>query len=386
MRADLVVHWGMQIPKTPAAIAFFLGLTAMAMAPKTTWSQPDEVPLYTFKSLVDLTATTVKDQCQTGTCWSFSTTSFLESEAARISGEVVDLSEMASVRHTYPLKAEMYLRHHGLHQFGPGSLCHDVLNAMGSYGVVPEFAFTGLDKGEEAYNHGEFDAVLAAAVKAMSEQRVLSDDWRDAVDGICDAYLGKLPSSFQFEGTTYTPTSFRDHLGLSASNYVSLTSFTHHEFGESFVLEVPDNFSRGTFLNLPIRDLARVVQNALEQGYTVAWDADVSEKGFSFRNGMALMPAEGQKAELWKSVVEEEKVTQESRQEAFDAHVTTDDHLMHIVGLAEDQNGETYFVIKNSWGGANPYGGRQYISMAYFKAKTIAVTMHRDAVRTKKSR
>lgn len=376
----------MQIPTTPASIAFFLGLTAMAMAPNTTWSQSDEAPLYTFKSLVDLTATTVKDQCQTGTCWSFSTTSFLESEAARISGEVVDLSEMASVRYTYPLKAEMYLRHHGLHQFGPGSLCHDVLNAMGSFGVVPEFAFTGLDKGEAEYNHGEFDAVLAAAVKAMSEQRVLSDDWRDAVDGICDAYLGKLPSSFQFEGTTYTPTSFRDHLGLSASNYVSLTSFTHHEFGESFVLEVPDNFSRGTFLNLPIRDLARVVQNALEKGYTVAWDADVSEKGFSFRNGMALMPAEGQKAELWKSVVEEEKVTQESRQEAFDAHVTTDDHLMHIVGLAEDQNGETYFVIKNSWGGANPYGGRQYISMAYFKAKTIAVTMHRDAVRTKKSR
>jgi bleomycin hydrolase len=376
----------MQIPTTPASIAFFLGLTAMAMAPNTTWSQSDEAPLYTFKSLVDLTATTVKDQCQTGTCWSFSTTSFLESEAARISGEVVDLSEMASVRYTYPLKAEMYLRHHGLHQFGPGSLCHDVLNAMGSFGVVPEFAFTGLDKGEAEYNHGEFDAVLAAAVKAMSEQRVLSDDWRDAVDGICDAYLGKLPSSFQFEGTTYTPTSFRDHLGLSASNYVSLTSFTHHEFGESFVLEVPDNFSRGTFLNLPIRDLARVVQNALEKGYTVAWDADVSEKGFSFRNGMALMPAEGQKAELWKSVVEEEKVTQESRQEAFEAHVTTDDHLMHIVGLAEDQNGETYFVIKNSWGGANPYGGRQYISMAYFKAKTIAVTMHRDAVRTKKSR
>lgn len=381
-----MVHWGMQIPKTPAAIAFLLGLAAMAMAPKITWSQSDEAPLYTFKSLVDLTATTVKDQCQTGTCWSFSTTSFLESEAARISGEVVDLSEMASVRYTYPLKAEMYLRHHGLHQFGPGSLCHDVLNAMGSYGVVPEFAFTGLDKGESEYNHGEFDAVLAAAVKAMSEQRVLSDDWRDAVDGICDAYLGKLPSSFQFEGTTYTPTSFRDHLGLSASNYVSLTSFTHHEFGESFVLEVPDNFSRGTFLNLPIRDLARVVQNALEQGYTVAWDADVSEKGFSFRNGMALMPAEGQKAELWKSVVEEEKVTQESRQKAFEAHVTTDDHLMHIVGLAEDQNGEPYFVIKNSWGGANPYGGRQYISMAYFKAKTIAVTMHRDAVRTKKSR
>ena len=251
-------------------------------------------PLYSFKTLADLTATSVKNQCQTGTCWSFSTTSFLESEAARISGEIVDLSEMASVRYTYPLKADMYLRHHGLHQFGPGSLSHDVLNAASGYGLVPDFAFTGLDKGEEAYNHGELDAVLGAAVKAMSEQKVLSDDWRDAVDGICDAYLGKLPSSFDYKGKSYTPASFRDFLGIDPTSYVSLTSFTHHEFGETFVLEVPDNFSRGHYLNLPIEDLTRLVRNAVMDGYTVAWDADVSEKGFSFRNGMAVWPAEGE--------------------------------------------------------------------------------------------
>ena len=339
-----------------------------------------ENPLYTFKTLADLTATSVKDQCRTGTCWSFSTTSFLESEAARISGEVVDLSEMASVRYTYPLKAEMYLRHHGLHQFGPGSLCHDVLNATAGYGLVPEFAFTGLDAGETEFNHGELDAVLAAAVKAMSEQKVLSDDWRDAVDGICDAYLGKLPSSFQFDGKTYTPESFRDHLGINPSQYVSLTSFTHHAFGETFVLEVPDNFSRGQYLNLPIEDLTRVTRKAVMDGYTVAWDADVSEKGFSFRNGMALMPAEGEEGKMFQEVIDEAKVSQASRQEGFENHTTTDDHLMHIVGLAQDQNGNEYFVIKNSWGDGNPYGGRQYISMAYFKAKTIAVTLHRDAM------
>ena len=346
----------------------------------------EQAPLYTFKTLADLTATSVKDQCQTGTCWSFSTTSFLESEAARIGGGVVDLSEMASVRYTYPLKAEMFLRHHGLHQFGPGSLCHDVLNAAADYGLVPDFAFTGLDAGELVYDHGELDAVLSAAVKAMSKQKVLSDDWRDAVDGICDAYLGKLPSSFQYNGKTYTPGSFRDYLGINPSEYVSLTSFSHHSFGETFVLEVPDNFSRGQFLNLPIEDLTRVVRKALMDGYTVAWDADVSEKGFSFRNGMALLPAVEEEAMMFKEVIEEAKVSQASRQEGFENHMTTDDHLMHIVGLAIDQKGSEYFVIKNSWGQDNPYGGRQYISMAYFKAKTIAVTLHRDAMQSGKKR
>ena len=178
-------------------------------------AQSEDAPVYRFKTLADLTATEVKDQCQTGTCWSFSTTSFLESEVARISGKVIDLSEMTSVRHTYPLKAEMYLRHHGLHQFGPGSLCHDVLNAVREYGLVPEAEYTGLDEGETEFNHGELDAVLAAAVKAMSEQRVLSDDWRDAVDGICDAYLGELPRSFTFENKRYTPIHRRRPLPTS---------------------------------------------------------------------------------------------------------------------------------------------------------------------------
>ena len=348
--------------------------------PAQAQEEGSDSPLYTFKTLADLTATSVKDQCRTGTCWSYSTTSFLESEAARITGEVVDLSEMASVRYTYPLKADMYLRHHGLHQFGPGSLCHDVLNAASGYGLVPEFAFTGLDRGEGEHNHGELDAVLEATMKALKGRSVLSDDWKDAVEGICDAYLGPLPSAFEFEGKSYTPESFRDHLGIDPDAYVSLTSFTHHEFGETFVLEVPDNFSRGSFLNLPIEDLTRLVRNAVMNGYTVAWDADVSERGFSFKHGMALLPTEEDKGKLWNEVIEEQKVSQADRQRAFDSHATTDDHLMHIVGLAQDQNGDDYFVIKNSWGQDNPYGGRQYISMAYFKAKTIAVTMHRDAM------
>ena len=249
---------------------------------------------------------------------------------------------------------------------------------------MPEAEYTGLDEGETEFNHGELDAVLAAAVKAMSEQRVLSDDWRDAVDGICDAYLGELPRSFIFENKRYTPESFRDMLGIDANNYVSITSFSHHPFGASFALEVPDNFSRGEYLNVALDELRRMVRGALEMGYTVAWDADVSEKGFSFRNGMALLPVEDDKSKLWKEVVREQKVTQRTRQIGFENHTTTDDHLMHIVGLAQDQNGEEYFVIKNSWGQDNPYGGRQYISMAYFDAKTIAVTMHQRALKSKK--
>jgi len=366
----------------------FFSLRATWMACLTlSWgglmAQQDQ-PLYTFKTLADLTATDVKDQCRTGTCWSFSTTSFLESEAYRISGTLVDLSEMASVRYTYPRKADMYLRHHGLYQLGPGSLCHDVLNAAEGYGLVPDVAFPGLDAGETGYDHGEFDAVLAASLKALSERSTLSDDWKDAVEGICDAYLGALPSSFVYDGKTHTPASFRDLLGIVPSEYVSLTSFTHHPFGETFALEVPDNFSRGLFLNLPIDELTRVVRKALMDGYTVAWDADVSEKGFSFQHGMALWPVEAEKDNLWKSVVVEDKVSQEDRQDGFDSHATTDDHLMHIVGLAQDQNGREYFIIKNSWGDGNLYGGRQYISMAYFKAKTIAVTLHRDAMVQKK--
>ena len=251
----------------------------------------------------------------------------------------------------------MYLRHHGLHQFGPGSLCHDVLNAAAGYGLVPEFAFTGLDAGETEFNHGELDAVLAAAVKAMSEQKVLSDDWRDAVDGICDAYLGKLPSSFQFDGKTYTPESFRDQLGINPAQYVSLTSFTHHAFEETFVLEVPDNFSRGQYLQLAHRGFdarrAEGRDGRLHRGLGCR----------RLREGIQLPQRHGadagrrREAKMFQEVIEEAKVSQASRQVGFENHTTTDDHLMHIVGLAQDQNGKEYFVIKNSWGDDNPYEG-----------------------------
>jgi bleomycin hydrolase len=209
----------------------------------------------------------------------------------------------------------------------------------------------------------------------------LDPRWGDTIDGILDTYLGELPTSFDFEGKSYTPESFRDYLGIDPQAYMNITSFSHHPFGKTFILEVPDNFSKGEFYNVPIDDLQRSVEAAIVAGYTVAWDADVSEKGFSFRNGMALLPAAGEESKLWKQEIDEADVTQESRQKGFDNQTTTDDHLMHIVGLATDQSGKKYFVIKNSWGQGNEYGGRQYISMAYFRSKTIAVLIHKDAVK-----
>lgn len=338
---------------------------------------------YSFKSLADITATSVKDQCRTGTCWSYSTSSFLESEAARISGHVVDLSEMATVRYTYPLKADMYLRMQGKYQFSAGSLCHDVLNAASGWGLAPQEAYTGLQNGETIHNHGDMDAALLATVEALVKKPSgnLDPRWEDTIDGILDTYLGELPTSFDFEGKSYTPESFRDYLGIDPQAYINITSFSHHPFGKTFILEVPDNFSKGEFYNVPIDDLQRSVEAAIVAGYTVAWDADVSEKGFSFRNGMALLPAAGEESKLWKQEIVEADVTQESRQKGFDNQTTTDDHLMHIVGLATDQSGKKYFVIKNSWGQGNEYGGRQYISMAYFRSKTIAVLIHKDAVK-----
>ena len=367
---------------TITKIAEILTFTAFFLSGYSSANAQDIEFKYTFKPLVELTATSVKDQGRTGTCWSYSTSSFLESEAARISGHVVDLSEMTTIRYTYPLKAEMFLRFQGKHQFSAGSLCHDVINAAAGWGLAPQEAYTGLADGESVHNHAVMDEALLATVEALVKKPSgkLDANWKQTISAILDSSIGELPEAFDFNGESYTPASFRDYLGIDPSAYMNITSFSHHPFGTSFVLEVPDNFSRGEFYNVPIEDLRRAVETAVVAGYSVAWDADVSEKGFSFENGMALWPAEGEEDKLWGEQIQEADVTQESRQMGFDNQTTTDDHLMHIVGLATDQFGEKYFVIKNSWGSNNLYGGRQYISMAYFKAKTIAILIHRDAI------
>lgn len=336
---------------------------------------------YKFSAVKSAEATKVKDQNRTGTCWSFATSSFLESELMRMGKGNHDLSEMFAVRVTYPLKAQNYIRFMGKTQFGPGSLSHDVIDALRNHGIVPESVYPGIEYGMDSHDHGELDALLEAMVEALVKRGKLTVSWDDAIEGVLDAYLGEYPTSFTYEGREFTPVSFRDAMGLKADDYISLSSFNHHPFYEPFILEVPDNFSRGEFHNLPLDEFMAVVDNALENGFTIAWDADVSEGGFSFRNGIAILPENPTgRVEKFEEIVPEMEVTQENRQEAFNNHSTTDDHLMHVTGTSTDQNGTKYYVTKNSWGTGNDLGGYQYISEAYFKMKTLGIVIHKDAL------
>ncbi len=332
---------------------------------------------------IDLTSTDVLSQGNTGTCWSFSTTSFLESESHRITGELHDFSEMASVRVIYPEKVERYVRYQGKHQFGPGGLSHDVTHAAAVYGLVPQSVYAGGQAPGE-YNHGALDATLEAMATTMVGQSgSIATESFEAIDAVLDAHLGALPESFDYEGMNYTAESFRDAMGIDPSAYVTLTSFSHHPFGMPFILEVPDNHANASFLNVPLDELENIVHHSLEEGYTVAWDADVSNRGFSFQKGWAIMPETAASADEWQTLdkmPDEPIVNQAMRQASFDSQETTDDHLMHIVGLAADTLGRKYFIIKNSWGQGNAFGGRQYVSMQYFRHHTIGIMLHEDGL------
>jgi len=332
---------------------------------------------------VDLAATAVISQGNTGTCWSFCTTSFLESEAHRITGELHDFSEMASVRVIYPEKVARYVRYQGHHQFGPGGLSHDVTHAAAVFGVVPQSVYNG-GEGANGHDHGALDRKLTSmAKKLVKASEGVRPGSLDEVDALLNEELGALPTSFNYQGVSYTPASFRDAMGIDPDAYVTMSSFTHHPFGAPFILEVPDNHAEGAFWNVPLDDLEATVHHALDNGYTVAWDADVSNEGFSFLDGWAIMPAVAERKEEWKTLGAmpmEPAVDQGMRQAAFDAQETTDDHLMHIVGRATDVQGRRYFVIKNSWGPLNDYGGEQFVSMAYFRHHTIGVMVHEQGV------
>lgn len=361
-------------------------LLALPLTMFITAFTPDNTPPaspYTFTVIKNNAAGGTEDQCSTGTCWSFATISFLESEIIRKGGKAVDLSEMFNVRVNYSRKVDSYIRFQGKQQFGPGGLSHDVIDVMRSHGIVPEAAYSGFLPGQKEYDHGTLDAILESVSKSILEHKLNehSGDWRVSVDGILDANIGKIPTEFEFAGTKYTPASFRDAMKLNPNDYVSITSFTHHPFYSSFVLEVPDNWAKGSFYNVPLNELQQILDNAIDNGYTVAWDADVSEKGFSFKEGVGILPeADLPKDEMFKSIVAEKTVTQEMRQEAFDKFKTTDDHLMHLTGKAKDQNGNIYYLTKNSWGTSNPFQGYQYISDNYFQMKTVGIMVHKDAI------
>ena len=352
--------------------------------------EPETKSGFEFTIVTQLDASSVKNQAKTGTCWSFATNSFLESELLRRGRGSVDLSEMFVVRHIYPQKALNYVQRHGKAVFGPGSLSGDLLRTLAERGAVPESIYDGKFIGQSKHNHEEMDAVLAAMLDAViaNKSKRLSPAWRDAVEGVLDAYVGQIPESFEYKGKTYTPKTFAESLGIKTSDYVELTSFTHHPSGSTFALEIPDNWAHNQYRNVSLNELMGTLDNALAKGYTVAWDGDVSEKEFSRKEGIAILPlvdwddkTEDEQKETCKKPEPEKEVTQAMRQEYFDNYTTTDDHLMHITGVANDQNGKRYYITKNSWGTKDRgHEGYVYMSEAYVRAKTIAILLHSDGL------
>ncbi len=364
----------------------------------------DSVNGFQFKDKYLVKTTSVKDQNKSGTCWCFSGTSFVEDEIMRQGGDSLDLSEMFTVYHTYQDKADKYVRYYGQTNFAPGGSLIDVNYVFDKYGAVPESVYSGLNYGEDKHNHGELDGMLKGMLEVVVKKpnKKISTAWRKAIAGVLDAYLGALPETFTYNGKTYTPKSYAESLPYKPADYVTLSSFTHHPFYEEFVLEVPDNWLDGRYMNLPLDELKAVVDNAIKNGYPVAWAADVSEGGFKWNEGVALMPKgkderdmEGTELSRWVKLsdkdraaekfkftgpVDEITVTQESRQEMFDSQETTDDHGMEIVGIAEDKEGNRYYKVKNSWDVNQVYDGYIYVSEPFFLAKTMGILVHKDAV------
>lgn len=355
---------------------------------------------YDFETIVDIPTTSVKNQSSSGTCWSFSAVSFFESEMMRMGKDSIDLSEMFIVNRCYAAKGEWAVRLHGMCNFGAGGEAHDATWVMKNYGMMPEEAYHGINYGFEKHNHMELDTVLSAFVKAVVSRPKLTTAWRPAYNAIIDTYLGAVPETFTYKGVKYTPRSFADEVvGLNPDDYVSLTSFTHHPFYEEFVLEVPDNWLMGKMYNVTLDELVEAADYALKHGYSLIWGADVSEQGFSHYDGVAVIPdtepenmTESERAR-WEKLdyydrqeyglsepVTEKVITQEMRQLAFDNYETTDDHGMHIVGMAKDQNGTIYYKVKNSWSTDNYYDGYIYASLAFYKYKTMDIMLHKDAL------
>ena len=384
-------------------LTFLIGTLLLACGVNAQGQDKKAPAGYQFTDITRLPATSVKDQYRAGTCWSWAVTSLLESEMMREGKDSVSLSAMYFVKKSYSKKAEKYVRMHGTMSFSEGGAFTDVLHALDEHGCAPLSVFSGLNYGEPNHTLGELAGVMSGYLNAVIQNpnKRLSTAWKRGFDKVLGAYLGEDPDTFAYQGKTYTPRAFADEVvGLDAADYVTLTSFTHHPFYSQFVLEMPDNTPWDPAYNLPIDELMRVLDNAIATGYTFVWGSDVSEKGFaSQRPGVAVVPTVDEKemsgAEIakWeklpgaktpdafkKGPAPEKEITQEMRQEEFDNYLTTEDHAMHVIGKAKDQNGTEYFIVKNSWNKYNPFGGYFYASKPFVKFKTIAVLLHKDAI------
>ncbi|GHT34075.1 aminopeptidase [Bacteroidia bacterium] len=358
---------------------------------------------YVFTPVKELKITPVKNQNRTGTCWCFSALGHLESELLRLGKGEFDLSEMYIVNHSYKDKADKYVRTGGMINFAEGGSFDDVRYAIEHYGIVPDAVQPGLNYGEDMHAHGEMESAAESYVKAIvkNPNGKLTTAWKNGFDGIIDAYLGETPQSFTYNGKSYTPQSFAKELGLNMNDYVSLTSYTHHPFYTTFALEIPDNWRWTESYNLPIDELIEVINNAINNGYTIAWASDVSEVGFT-RDGIGVVPdveaisTSGSDQERWVGLSTRQKtdevrklldkpcqeltITQEMRQTGYDNQQTTDDHGMQIFGIAKDQTGKPFYMVKNSWGTDSKYKGIWYVSEAFARYKTMDIVVHKDAL------
>ena len=373
-----------------------LGLLSL----NTVAQEPKKEEGFVFSTVKENPITSIKNQNRSSTCWSFSSLAFLESELLRQGKGEYDLSEMFVVHHTMADRAERYVRLHGDNSFSPGGSFYDVVYCMNNYGLVPQEAMNGIMYGDTLPVHNELDAVAEAYVNAIAKGKLtkLTPVWMNGLNAIYDTYLGKCPEKFSYKGKEYTPLTFAKSLGLNADDYVSLTSYTHHPFYKKFAIEIQDNWRNAESWNLPIDEFMTVIDNAVNNGYTVAWGSDVSEDGFT-RDGIAVVPQMNRtdltgsdmarwtgltmadkRKELTSKPMPEMDITQEMRQKAFNNWETTDDHGMLIYGTAKDQNGKEYFMVKNSWGTNNKYKGTWYASKSFVKYKTMNILVHKDAL------
>ena len=387
-------------------ISMLLGAFALSSMAQEATTASDTTEGFRFTTVDSIAITPVKDQNRSGTCWGYSTIGFLESELLRMGKGEYDLSEMFVVHHTMLDRAEYVVRLYGNAQFAPGGSAYDVIYCLKNYGLVPQEAMPGIQYGSTPADtlpvHTELDAVAKGVVNAVSNSglKKLTPVWKKALSAVYDTYLGECPETFTYNGKEYTPKSFAEMLGLNADDYVSITSYTHHPYYTTFALEVPDNWRMDQMYNVPMEEMMAIIDNALAEGYTIAWGADISEMCFT-RKGIGVVPNEEEAAdltgsdaarwlglsatdkrdELTKKPLPEKTITQEMRQAAYDSWENTDDHGMQIFGTAKDQNGKRYYMIKNSWGSKkSEYKGIWYVSEAYMQYKTNTILVHKNAL------